>query len=98
MNPVYDLIFVAERGTRMRRGLCDQKIRRQTARHGLRQADNVMRAGSRVARRTPLVRRAVTAEKQFLKFGAVCIPLEDHHLPPVVPYWRRNHDVLIDKC
>ena len=36
------------------------------------------------------------AEVQFGEFGAVGVPLEHHHLRPVMPDWSSQNDVLID--
>src|ERR1700730_9302554 len=55
-----------------------------------------MAAGARVAGCTEVVVGTGTTEVQFNELGPVAIPLEHHHLRPVVPDWSGQDYVLVD--
>ena len=77
-----------------RLGLRDHEERRQAARHGLGNAHDVMAAGAGIARCAKIVVGTRTTKVQFGEFGAIGVPLEHHHLRPIVPDRRGQHRVL----
>ena len=72
------------------------ELRRQAARHRLGDADDVVGARARIARRAEVVGGAVAAEVELGELGPVGVPLEDDRLGPVVEQRRAEDDVLVD--
>ena len=66
------------------------------ARHSLSNTHDVMASRAGIAKRTIVVVGARSAEVQFGELGTIRIPLEHHHLRPVVPDRRGQNRILVD--
>jgi hypothetical protein len=95
-QPIHDLIFIAAGRRRVRGRLRDDERRTESARHFLRDGDDVVAAGPRISGQAVVVRRAEAAKVQFDEFGALRIPLENDRLRSVMPERRADDEILID--
>ena len=56
-----------------------------------------MGAGLGIACRSVVIGLAVTAKEELSKFSAVLVPLEYDRFRPIVPDWRGDDEVLVDR-